>query len=440
MDLTDADTGEGRLAIVHYGEHCPLDAGYRPARMGQLAGWLTEAGAAVTRFVPSYSPFAKQQRPLDWSGTETDEGVVQMIPTRAYETSVSLTRAGFLRDFARGTAARAAELPPFDGIIVGYPPPGVVTGLRRSLGSGIPILADIRDLWPDALVPSHRRGVLAVAHVLGHVLAAELRLADGVVAMSPTILRRAPKSNRLSPISPAIQPSLTRVVSTSGSADRFTGEPAGGPAAASADTSTEDGERGLRATFVGSFTQGVDLPALFGGWRLFLTVRDRTKPTPSLVVCGDGERANEVKELTDGLDGVKLLGRVEPSAVREHLVDADVGIAATRPGFGTTFSNKVIEYIGSGLFVLNSLEPESARELEQRGLGQVVPPSPEGWAAGFAAVERRLTDLRRDRGKRQIIAIQHYGRAAIEPRWMAVLNRIGVTVIPTTGEAISFNV
>ncbi len=394
-----------RIGIVHYGEHTPLDTEYRRARMGQLAQWLTEAGFDVTRFVPTYSPFTGTQRPAEWSGVTTDEGTIQMVPTRSYVRSVSRDRFGFLLDFGAGTAARAAALAPFDAMIVGYPPPGVITRLRRSLDYDVPILADIRDLWPDALVPAKRRVLVTGAELLGHGLATELRRADGVVAMSETMLARAPASVRLQAIPHAI------------------------PAALAEAASNVDHDRGLRAVFVGTFTQGVDLPALFGGWRHYVGRRPGDSPEPTLVVCGDGERAGEVDALTRDLPGVELLGRVPSSTVGERLAEADIGIAATRPGFGTTFSNKVIEYIGTGLFVLNSLESESAGALDRLGLGQLVPASAEGWAAGFSAAEKRLAELRTSRSERRTTAIENYGRPAIEPLWMETLGRLGLKTV-----------
>ena len=126
-----------RIGIVHYGEHTPLDTGYRPARMGQLAAWLTEAGADVTRFVPTYSAFALEHRPLEWTGQLTSEGIIHMIPTRTFTSSKGWDRFGFLRDFAKGSAQAVASRGPFDLLITGYPPPGVVLALRRAAGRRI---------------------------------------------------------------------------------------------------------------------------------------------------------------------------------------------------------------------------------------------------------------------------------------------------------------
>jgi hypothetical protein len=261
-----------RIGIVHYGELIPTDDGYLPGRMGLLAEWLTEAGAKVTRFAPTFSQFVAEPRPVELSGSTSRQGSVELIKTRAYGESVSADRLGHLRDFVRGTASRISELPRFDVMIVGYPPPGIVRSVHRATAGEVPILVDIRDLWPDALAPSGNRVAARVAEGLGRALAMELLLADGVVAMSPVMLNRAPRSRRLEPITNCVSDAMAI------------------PAEAA---TTSNGP--LKVVFVGSFTQGVDFESLLAGWRLFQERRRSSSgPSPILQICGKGARSVEV--------------------------------------------------------------------------------------------------------------------------------------------------
>ena len=387
-----------RVGIIHYGEHTPLDGGYRPARMGQLATWLTEAGCDVTRFAPTFSPFAGAQRPQAWSGTTTAEGVVQMVQTRAYEVSVSAERLGFLVDFGRNAAVAVADTGPYDALIVGYPPPGVVTQLRRRVGWRVKILADIRDLWPDALLPGDRPLISLAGRGVGRALGCELLAADACTAMSDTMLARAPASRRTEAI-PTCAPQLLDALTADA-------EPTGG----------------LVAIFVGSFTQGFDFAPLFAGWRRFAERPRRSGEEPMLRICGGGEREDEVASLAEGIESIDVVGRVPPDSIADWLGRADVGISPTRTGFGTTLSNKIVEYAATGLFVLHSLEPATSRDFDGLGLGARVASSVGGWEGGFTALEGRLPALRAERSarRRQVGAI--YGRSAIEPQWRRVLD------------------
>lgn len=383
-----------RIGIVHYGEHVTLDDGYRPARMGQLAAWLTDAGASVVRFVPTYSHFAGRQRPLSWTGTLTPEGHVVMVPTRSFDSNRGPARLAFFADFARGTAAAAAELDPFDSLIVGFPPPGVTSALRARLRPCPPILADIRDLWPDALLTTSRPALTAATATVGHGLAAELRLTGGVVAMSETMLARAPWSRRRRPIPHSVSSALASVTPTVSPTD------------------------GLRVAFVGILNDFFDLDGVVSGWLQFLERRGSVTTTPHLSIYGTGPLEDELRRRVSDVESVTLRGWLPSADVPAAVAGADVGIAPTQPGLGTTLSNKVLEYVGTGAFVLHTLEDEASTVLARDGLGKRVEATSDGWADGFQELECRLGQLREARSDRQATALDRYGRDAIERLWM----------------------
>lgn len=139
-----------RIVVVHYGEHTPMDDGYRPARVGRLAALLQRHGAEVTRYVPMHSRSSPTASARCRGRACFDEGGLRMIPTRSFSSTFGAARFGFFADFARGTAAAIEQDGPFDLAVIGYPPPGVATAIRRATGGSPPILADIQDLWPDA--------------------------------------------------------------------------------------------------------------------------------------------------------------------------------------------------------------------------------------------------------------------------------------------------
>jgi len=384
-----------RIAILHYGEHTPLDEGYRPGRMGQLAEWLTESGAMVTRFVPTYSHFSGKQRPLAWSGESTSEGQVCMVPTRAYGNSRGSDRLGFLRDFSEGCGRALRATAEFDLAIVGYPPPGLVSAVRSAGGARLPLLADIRDLWPDALVPRPTPLVRHAAGGLGHLMAQELRKTTGVLAMSNTMLARAPRSKRLGAVPLSVSEAFRH------------------------SCSDVDGEAPLQVVFVGSFSSFYDFDAFMTGWSLFLDGRGGGGASPLMRICGAGVLDSEIRAMAERYGSIDMVGWVPSSSVPAYLASADVGIAPTRAGYGTTFGNKVLEYLGAGLHVLNSLEDESATALQVEGFGTRVEPSARGWAAAFATAEHSLDALRAERSGRHDRAMKMYGREGIEPRWLA---------------------
>ncbi len=391
-----------RVAIVHYGEHTPLDPGYRPSRMGLLATWLTEAGASVTRFVPTYSPFLKLQRDLRWTGTTSGEGDLIMVPVRAFAGTRSVARAGNIRDLARGVARALQADSAYDLCIVGYPPPGVLTAVHNALEGELPLVADIRDLWPDALVPSANRYVSGIASMIGTTLANELRFTSGVVASSHDLLQRAPASKRLGVIPlgltatelPQIQPRIANP---------------------------------MVALFVGSLSHLFDFDSFIEGWSRFIA--RYSDAGHELRIVGDGVAGDRVRALAAHVPGVEFTGWVRSDEVPQHLVAADVGCHPVRPGQGITLGNKAFEYLSAGLHVLHSLEEGPARSIAN--FGSVIDSDPGAWADAFEESLLQLPDLRTSRVDRIEAATEQFGRSRTELLWLTMLQR-ALTGAPIT--------
>ena len=387
-----------RIAVIHYGEHVPLDDGYRPARMGRLSQLLVDRGAVVERLVPTFSGVARRQRPESWSGINTDEGRVQMIPTPAFSSSRSLARAEFLRSFASGVGKRLSEIGPIDLAVVGYPPPGVVRSARSACGARTRIIADIRDLWPDAILPASPLFSSVLGPSIGKLLAAELRLADSVVSVSDTMLKRSPARNRATAIPIGVN-----------SIDHDAlAEAAPSPVAP------------MSVVFVGTLTQLFDFEGLFAGWEEFCA--DKPQSAAELTIYGSGDRESEVRALLDGLPQARFGGWVDSKDVPSVLASADVGVAPTRSGQGTTLSNKVLEYLSVGLHVAHSLEPAVDLGIESPTAACRVG-AELGWADAFRQAECKLSTLRADRPGRVAQAHSRFGEKAINGAWLDLISR-----------------
>ncbi len=390
-----------RIAIVHYGEGSVLDEGYRKIRLGLLSAALTKAGVEITRLIPTYNQFRQNQRSLDSTGHVGDEGRMILIPTRAFASTRSKDRALSLGDFNRGAEAFFRTESDFDAIIVGFPPPRLISSIRKALGDSVPIVADVRDLWPDAMVPTSRLDPVTrpLANAAGKALAYELRRASAVVAMSETMLKRAPsnaKRHEAIPIGLVGEPLV---------------DDAEWPAPAAP----------FSAVFVGSLSQLFDLGSMLEGWVRFVDTRKGCQPEPTLTVIGDGEQRELVDQLTKGQSTITTTGWLLSSEVPSFLAQADVGIAPPRTGQGTTLSNKIYEYMAEGLFILNSLEPDEAAVLDKLGLGARCDSTAAAWAESFSAAERETARLRSERGQRVATAFTEFGWARVEAQWTKVL-------------------
>lgn len=392
-----------RAAIVHYGEGAEPDEGHRSHRAGRLAALLADAGVSVTRIVPSFRDWDGFQRPEEWTGTDGREGRLVIIPTRSYTNTRGRDRAGSLLDFNRGVRRYLAANVGFDLVMAGFPPPGLLRGITAA-DPGAATIADIRDLWPDALLPegSIGRFLGPVATLAGRALARELNRADAVVALSATMLRRAPSGAARTEVIPiGFEPSTEE--------DRKLWPTDPAP---------------MSACYVGSMNQLFDLDAMLRGWLAYVEHRQSVGPSPVLTVVGDGDQRPLVDSLVGSEPTVHLAGWVPGNEVGAHLHAADLGLTPTRSGHGTTISNKVSEYLAAGMYVLNTLNPEVGRPLEERGLGHRFESEPAAWAAAFERSEKRLSQIRADRAERLAEGDRQYGAGPTNEAWLDLIGEV----------------
>ena len=276
-----------RIAIVHYGEHVPKEQGYRPVRYGILAQHLTSEGHDVTRISPSFAFAHQKQRPMTWSSSDSGEGRSVLIKVRAYRNSKSLDRYRSIQDLNSGVHNWFLKEPPFDVIVVGFPPPGIVKSIRRAVGNEIKIVADIRDLWPDALLPQALLGtpVEYFLKSIGKFIANELNHASSVTALSSTMLERAPNKKQRFHV-----PIGFNTQKNSCNAELFPTD-----------------KQPTKFVFVGSFAPLFDFSSFLGGWAQYQSNYTEAD-SAQLLIVGGGQLQPLVETNIRGIRNVAYLG------------------------------------------------------------------------------------------------------------------------------------
>lgn len=124
----------------------------------------------------------------------------------------------------------------------------------------------------------------------------------------------------------------------------------------------------VRAIFAGNLGRFQNLPLLAEGVaRLF-----PTHPALELVFLGEGPALPGLRARWGDHPQVRFLPQVPIGTARALMAEADIGLAALRPGmFRVASPSKVQTYLEVGLPVVALVEPESqlARELEADGVG-----------------------------------------------------------------------
>lgn len=366
-----------KIAIVHYGEDVPTDAGYRPLRYGQFARRWTLADHEVTRISPSFSHLRRRQRNAD-GHSESVEGSIRIVATPGYDNSRGWRRGWFLVVWVVRSAAEMRRMRhEVDCFLIGHPPPGTLA-LFRLLGGRTPVVVDIRDTWFGGSVLSR---MIALPARL------ELRLASGETALSREVAAWTGDAHR---------PVLTPI-----GVDSF-------------DIDPDTAEGPLRCVFVGSLNDRFMLTDWITAWP--------DDGAAHLDIFGAGPSADDIAAAASERANVTYRGWLEPESVPSVLAEYDVGIAPTIPGFGTNISNKVAEYLAAGLLVVHSLNDEPSAVLDNHHLGRRA--STADMEAVIRAASRSTQTIRSTRGQRQQAAIGLLGWDAIADSLLETLMEV----------------
>jgi len=370
-----------KVWVITVGEPLPR---YSPAdrtwRSGYLARLLAQRGHDVTWWVSSFDHFRKQQLEPDSRRVPLEENLaLQFLRGREYPRNISLARLANHREIGQEFHRLAREYPPPDVILCSFPTIELsreATAFGRE--KGIPVVLDIRDLWPDEMLerlPRFARG-------LGKLLLAPLysgtrramREATALVAISNSFLEWGlAHARRARGPQDAVFP-----MGYTGALDRVPVDDEVRAALAAKGVDT----RKRIFWFSGTFVSNIDLGTVIEAARLL-----RAEPALQFVLCGAGERDAEWRAQARGLDNVVFTGWAGSKELACMASMAWAGLGAYEPHARMSFPNKVFEYMSAGQPVLLSLGGET-RELiegESVGLGYTA-----GDPASLAAAVRRL--------------------------------------------------
>ncbi len=239
----------------------------------------------------------------------------------------------------------------------------------------IPLLFEVRDLWPDFAV---QVGVLRSRLLIGLAKGAErflYRRADRVLVNSPGFIDHVTAEG-----APVDQ---VRLVPNGVDSNAFTDAADGGRVLAA---------HGLGGKFIALYAGAHGLANDLG---VILQAADRLREDPRIafVMVGDGKEkpALKAKAAELGLANLHFLPPLEKSRIPELLAEADCGIAVLKPIplFATTYPNKVFDYMAAGLPVVLGIQGPIREVVEGADAG--VPFAP-GDADGLAKAVTALAD------------------------------------------------
>jgi glycosyltransferase involved in cell wall biosynthesis len=414
-----------RIWSVTVGEPLPgLSGDARPWRGGYLARLLADRGHEVTWWTSSFDHFGKRHFVTSEQDRPVAPGLtLRFLHGRAYHRNISINRYLNHLEIARSFRRQSRKAEPPEVIVSSFPPIELCKevasfGARRH----VPVLLDVRDLWPDELEarsPAALRPLVWLAsRPMRQQARRALQSARGIVAISSRYMRWGLA------MADRAQTECDAVI------------PLGYTADLAAEANTDDVEevlgrlgvgRGRRIFwFSGTFVGNIDLGTVIAAARL---LRDR--PDLLFVLTGSGEREPEWRAQADGLPNITFTGWADRPTLACLASVAWAGLGAYKAAATMSLPNKIFEYMSAGLPVISSLGGEAGDLVTREAIGLIYQ---AGNPADLAAKVARLADDAELRARLSANArglfIQKFHPQTIYGRYADLIERLAGTVRP----------
>ncbi|HKP75219.1 MAG TPA: glycosyltransferase family 4 protein, partial [Longimicrobiaceae bacterium] len=324
------------MKIGYLVQQFPPEVGAGPARVAEMAARWIEAGSSVTVFTgmpnrpegrihPAYR--GKLFMEETWEGIRVFRSWLYASPRHGFGRTL-LNNTSFMVSAAAHAMARGG---PLDVLIASSPPffphlaGRAAAALRR-----IPLVLEVRDLWPDYLV---QMGVVkgAGARALFALERRLLQAAAQVVVVTESFRGRM--------VEKGVDPARVHVIPNGVETDRYYLDPHAPPPVPELVRRNGD----YLVGYLGNFGAGQNLGAVLDAAALLAQDRPRTR----FVLVGDGPHGESLRARAAELPNVSVLPPIPKEATRAFYNACDVCLVplAPVPVFQETVPSKLFEIL-----------------------------------------------------------------------------------------------
>lgn len=413
------------LRIGYLTQDFPPEVGAGPARVTEMALRWMEAGAEVTvvtgmpnRRMPnlpdgSIHPDYRGRLFMeeDWKGLRVLRSWLYSSPRRGVASTL-LNNTSWMITGAAHALRRAGRL---DVLIASSPPFFVhVAGETFRRFRKVPLVLEIRDLWPDYM---REMGVLKNPLALKALFALERRLlgnAQRAVVVTESFRRRV--------IDKGMRPDDVDVISNGVDLDFYRRDTALTPPVPALQRRADE----LLVGYIGNFGAGQEIRTVVDAAKRL----EDHRPEIRFVLAGDGTEKRRVEaHLRDvGARNVTILPPLEKDLTPAFYNACDLCLVplAPVPIFSETVPSKIFEVLACERPVLASVAGEAATIVMESGGGLVTTPGDaDEMAEGILRFRQMGLDERRRMGRcgRQYVA-RHYSRDVLAARYLEILRGV----------------
>ena len=325
------------------------NTGSRLHRTGQFAMWASSY-ANVTWWTSAFDHFRKVFLfDADSEFCASNNLRIKLFRGCSYVTNFSFKRLLDQNLLAKKilSGMRADTSKP-DVIFCALPPveiAGAVVEYARE--NKIPVVLDMRDMWPDIFVdhvPKLLRSIASIAlSPLFLQARSTLRKATAITGITDSFvqwgLTKADRIKTKFDVSfPFSYPSVSFELEKISVANRFWDS-----------IGVRQGDSVFTVCFFGTLGRQFDFQTVF---RAFSYLKGRAR----LVVCGVGDKSADIQNMAKGMDNILFPGWVDASKIHSLMRRSSAGLdpLPDRYDFIASINNKAIEYLSAGLPVISS--------------------------------------------------------------------------------------
>ena len=353
-----------KVWILQTGEPLQIDNnGARAMRAINLSTSLVDKGHQVTLWSANFDHFTKKHR---YKGSRTINHntnlQIKLIDSVGYKRNQGIKR---LIDhaqlaFSLHFALKKMELP--DVAFIGYPPIEVAWIMSRFLKkNSIPMVLDVKDIWPDVLLralPSQTRSVgKLLLSPYYYLMNSTFKSATSISSISQDFLDQSVKIARRAPnISDSVN-YLTTIRPNYAGAEITSAQEW-------LDKMGVIDNKQTRCSFVGSLTSVFDWNCVIEAFK---------NSNTELVLAGDGPCFQDLKEKTQNIKNIVMLGRITGIQSKILADRTNVFIAPYKSSleFSQSLPNKFFDAMEYGKPLLSSVAGSASQFIVKKNIGLI---------------------------------------------------------------------
>lgn len=403
------------MRILYLSQYFPPEVGATQTRAHEMARYLVSVGHQVTMLTeipnhpagiipPEYRGRAYERASLD--GIDVIRVWVKASPKKTFSARMLF----YITYMLNATLAGLILAPGRYDAIYATSPPLFVGGAALALSClrRIPLLFEVRDLWPESAVALGELGNTRAVALAGKLEEMCYNRARRVVVVTDGIRSRLVERGFGAKLA---------LIPNGSNTDLFRPDPVGG-----AELRSELGLDGkFLVVYAGIHGVAQGLETVLEAARLL-----RDEPDVQFLFVGEGPRKPDLLSLRDswGLVNVAMLGEVPRGSMPAYMSAADVALVPLRrlELFQGALPSKMFDAWACGCPVVLSIDGEARKVLDQAGGGVFVEPEDPDLMAST------LLQLRADPGRlRQFgqsgrrFVKEHYSRVQLAARLEALL-------------------